>query len=554
MLPQPADAVIGTTLSAPGVTDDASRSVPGPIPRGHRRPYADDVRWWERVSRWDDERRLAVDSVLAVGALLLLVPSTAALPPAVGQVGLAPHWLPPLVATAMCVAIAFRRTHPTRSAVAVYALALLHMLAGAYLVMPADLLVLVALYSVTVHGPTWAYRTAIGATFAGVLIFGLLGLMLGTTDMIGMLVGCVLMGLVALVVFAFALVRRARRTTMDALRERARRLEVERDQLGRIATAAERARIAREMHDIVAHSLSVIIAQADGGRYAAAHDAAAAERSLGTIAETGRAALADMRRLLGVLRDDGGTRPPADDGTAATRPAADGGAPDGGASGGGEVGGGLRPQPGAEDLDQLVAQVRDSGLAVSLVRMGTPRTLPPGTGLAVYRIAQESLTNVLKHGGPDVHVTVLVRWAPDALVLEVSDDGRGAAADSDGQGQGLLGMHERAAMLGGTLTAGPRPGGGYRVRATIPLPYQAAPAPAPGASAAGAPAPGPGAGATGTPAPAVAPPTWSPAHARTPSSTEPAGTPSSAGPVPARGRRPTSPDHRTTGHDEQETP
>jgi signal transduction histidine kinase len=102
--------------------------------------------------------------------------------------------------------------------------------------------------------------------------------------------------------------------------------------------------------------------------------------------------------------------------------------------------------------------------------MGEPRNLPPGAGLTVYRIAQESLTNVLKHAGPDPKVTVLVQWLPDAIVVEVSDDGRGASAGSDGFGQGLLGMRERATMFGGTVTAGPRPGGGFRVRAQLPTP------------------------------------------------------------------------------------
>ena len=106
--------------------------------------------------------------------------------------------------------------------------------------------------------------------------------------------------------------------------------------------------------------------------------------------------------------------------------------------------------------------------------MGEPRNLPPGAGLTVYRIAQESLTNVLKHAGPDPLVTVLVQWLPDAIVLEVSDDGRGASADSDGLGQGLVGMRERATMFGGTVSAGPRPGGGFRVRAQLPTPTDAA--------------------------------------------------------------------------------
>ena len=259
-------------------------------------------------------------------------------------------------------------------------------------------------------------------------------------------------------VFAFGLVRRARREAIDALRDKTRRLEIERDQEAQIATAAERARIAREMHDIVAHSLSVIIAQADGGRYAAEQDATAAERSLTTIAETGRAALADMRRLLGVLRPPepgSGERSPR-----TTRPPATG---DPGIAD-------LTPQPQVDDVADLVAHVRASGVRASLVRMGMPRPLPPGTGLTVYRICQESLTNVLKHAGPEPTATVLLQWMPASLVLEVTDDGRGAAAEADGAGQGVLGMRERAAMLGGTLTVGPRPGGGYRVRAEIPIP------------------------------------------------------------------------------------
>jgi signal transduction histidine kinase len=204
-----------------------------------------------------------------------------------------------------------------------------------------------------------------------------------------------------------------------------------------------------------------MIAQADGGRYAAAQDPGAATRSLTTIAETGRAALADMRRLLGVLRPEAG---PADEDP--QRPGV------GGVVGrtGAPVVADLTPQPAVGDIEQLVEQVKESGVRVSLVRMGVARPLPPGTGLTVYRICQESLTNVLKHAGPSPTATVMIQWAPASLVLEVSDDGRGAAAGSDGAGQGVVGMRERAAMLGGSLTVGPRPGGGYRVRAEVPLP------------------------------------------------------------------------------------
>ena len=204
-----------------------------------------------------------------------------------------------------------------------------------------------------------------------------------------------------------------------------------------LAAAAERARIAREMHDVVAHTLSVVVAQADGGRFAAAQDPAAATRALGTISEVGRSALGEMRALLGLLRD-------ADDEAA------------------------LGPQPSIEDIPALVASTREGGLDVSFVTTGTPRPLPIGAGLALYRIAQEALTNVLKHAGPGPRAFVQLTWEDAALVLTVSDDGRGAAARDDGDGQGLAGMRERATVFGGTLSAGPRAGGGYLVRATLP--------------------------------------------------------------------------------------
>ncbi|MDN4475934.1 histidine kinase [Demequina sp. SYSU T00192] len=225
-------------------------------------------------------------------------------------------------------------------------------------------------------------------------------------------------------------------------RRRARALAEERTQEGAAALALaasnERARIAREMHDVVAHTLSVVVAQADGGRFAGRTDPAAALTSLDTIADVGRSALAEMRALLGVLRDG--------DGDAA-----------------------LGPQPSLADIPALVASMREGGLEVSYVTTGTPRPLPIGAGLAAYRIVQEALTNVLKHAGPRATAFVQLRWEDDALALAVSDDGRGAAARGDGAGLGIAGMAERATVFGGMLTAGPRAGGGFLVRARLPL-------------------------------------------------------------------------------------
>lgn len=402
------------------------------------------MRWWDRLSAWDRAHVVLVDG--AVAGLL----GVAALALGAGQGTLRLLW-----GLAVIAPLAVRRRYPVASVVAVYSLVLANLataLVGRYSFSPIDLLVLPALASVTLHGPRWAYRTAILTGLLGNALFGLaqMAAVGGYLDGVASAIGAMLL---TLTTFAFALVRRARRDQLDALQERARRLEAERDQQAHSAAAAERARIAREMHDIVAHSLSVVIAQADGGRYAGPAEPDAAVRALTTIAETGRAALADMRRLLGVLRTDASDAEPGPAG-AATSP----GPP------------ALRPQPAADQIAELVEQVRDSGLEVSLVRMGAPRTLPPGTGLAVYRICQESLTNVLKHAGPQARATVLLQWGATSLVLEVSDDGRGAAAADDGAGHGTTGMRERAAMLGGTLTLGPRPGGGFRVRAEIPIP------------------------------------------------------------------------------------
>jgi len=415
--------------------------------------------WWERLTRWEERHQLPIDLSATLLTGLVVVPLAASMAP---NWGLSSYG-GAVLALAAWLPLGWRRRNPVASVVAVYVACLLHLLIGVPLVMPSDLAVLVALYSVTVHGPRWAHLTAMGSALVGNLAM-VSGLLLqswtGSAAEVAMsgIALWLFASVTAAAVWAFGLVRRSRRVTIAALRDRAERLEVERDQQARIATAAERTRIAREMHDIVAHSLSVVVAQADGGRYAAAADPEAATRALGTIAETGRAALADMRRLLGVLREpERVPGAPAPAGALAPGTAAAGAAP-------------YTPQPAEHDLESLVEQVRSSGVRASLVRMGTPRRLPPGIGLTVYRICQEALTNVLKHGGPDVTVTVLAQWQPAALVLEITDDGRGAAADSDGAGQGLLGMRERATMVGGTLSAGPRPGGGFRVHAELPLP------------------------------------------------------------------------------------
>lgn len=235
---------------------------------------------------------------------------------------------------------------------------------------------------------------------------------------------------------------RTRRAYLAELEARAARLEREREEQAERAVIEERSRIARELHDVIAHNVSVMVVQASAGEELFETQPERARESLSSVAATGRAALAELRRLLGVIRSEAGHAPAAP----------------------------YAPQPGMEYLDALVRQVRETGLAVQLSVIGEPRELPEGVGLCAYRIVQEALTNTLKHAAAsEAHVSV--RYAPDALELQVLDDGRGAPltnGDTSG-GDGLIGMHERVALFGGELSTRSRPDRGYEVRARIPL-------------------------------------------------------------------------------------
>jgi signal transduction histidine kinase len=229
---------------------------------------------------------------------------------------------------------------------------------------------------------------------------------------------------------------RRRRGRVTDLESRAAQLEREREEKAQLAVSEERARIARELHDIVAHGVSVIVAQARAGPHLT-DDPERANGVFRAIESSGREALVELRRLLGILRSD-------DQQLA------------------------IGPQPGLTSLTSLVEQVRASGLPVDLRVEGEPVHLPAGVDLSAYRIVQEALTNVVKHA----HATsaeVEVRYRPDALELAIVDDGRGAAVSTNGTGHGLIGMRERVALYGGKLDAGRRDGGGYSVRARLPL-------------------------------------------------------------------------------------
>lgn len=340
-------------------------------------------------------------------------------------------WAGLVVSLVQLVPLYWRRDHP----VAVFTLVAIGSAAQALLVdtpLWSQVAFPVAVYSVARFASTAAGLAALGVGLAGALVaavrwvigFG------GTLDQDPVVAYVVTIATIVVTAWALGLLARTRRAYVDALVERSERIEREAAQQVALAASDERARIAREMHDVVAHGLSTIVVQADGARYAARHDPEVAATTLETIAATGRESLTEMRRMLGLLRS-------------------------------GEAG--LRPQPGLVDLAGLV--VGDDIEA----RLPDPATtVPDGAALTTYRIVQEALTNVRRHAGPDVTVHVDVSVA-DAVTVVVEDDGRGAAAPDDGRGLGLAGMRERAAVHGGTLEAGPRPGGGWRVRARIPL-------------------------------------------------------------------------------------
>ncbi len=224
---------------------------------------------------------------------------------------------------------------------------------------------------------------------------------------------------------------RQRRALLLSLHEKAARLEFERDQEGRLGAAAERARIAREMHDIVAHNLTVMIALADGATYAMDTSPERAIQATERISATGRQALLEMRRLLGVLREGSSEHP-------------------------------LAPQPSLDRLDELLARVNAAGIPVTMDLDGDPHELADGVQLTVFRVAQEALTNTLKHAHRPTRAHLALSCHPGQVELEVTDTGDGRAVVASG-GRGLRGMRERAASYGGKLDVGPRPQGGWRV-------------------------------------------------------------------------------------------
>jgi signal transduction histidine kinase len=336
---------------------------------------------------------------------------------------------------ALLACVPFRRRDPVAVFAAV-SLVCLVQLAVLEQSVAGDFVVLVALYTVVAYGPSPRLGAAATAcAVAGAVLAAARWASADEEFSVPELAGVLVVPL--LLAATLGAWRRARLAQVAALHDRNRLLALERDQQAAVGAAIERARIARELHDVIAHSLSVIVVQADGAAAGAETRPAAAADALRTIADTGRDALTQMRRLLGVLRaEDGGTA--------------------------------LAPQPGTARLDALVGQVARAGLPARLAREGEARALDGTIDVTLYRLAQEALTNVLKHAGEVSRVDVVLRYRDDAVELQVRDDGRGARAAGDDAGHGLVGMRERVEMHDGTLEAGPRDGGGFAVRAVIP--------------------------------------------------------------------------------------
>jgi len=365
----------------------------------------------------------------------------------VGRPGNYPWYLVIPLDLAMVVPLVFRRKYPLPVAYLVLVVGIPHGL----LQLGVSSLVsgMIALYSTVVYA-----RRRQAALYFFILVL-VSGVQLALDDKQDLVLTALFLTFAAGFCWVLGEFVGARRAYQLEVEARLHLLETERDQAARIAVGEERSRIARELHDVVAHAVSVMVVQADGASYAIRSNPDLAGRALNTISETGRGALAELRRLLDVLRNEDGDGEP------------------------------RVPQPNAEALVELTERVRASGLPVELELDDDLGDLPAGVSLGVYRIVQESLTNALKHAGRGAAATVLVRRKGDQMEIEVRDDGGGrahslvtaSAASGVPGGNGLIGMRERAHVFGGTLDVGPAAGGGWRVRANLPI--RPAPLPTP---------------------------------------------------------------------------
>jgi signal transduction histidine kinase len=424
------------------VHDDAASHVPG-RPRAAWRQRAVELgdRFEASGRRPEPERERPTRGDWALTATLAVAPAISfALAPNVGQGRwYAPVWVGALLLVPQLLPLAWRRVAPNRVMSIVGTVTGLYFLLG--FTFTFNIVgVLVALYAEAAYGE----RRSSGLTSLAISL--VIILRLASLDPSN--VSRENFPLFAFNVFVFVTAwatgdaARSRRLLTDELHARATEAERSRAVEAERAVLGERTRIARELHDLIAHTVSVMVVQAGAGRRMGEVDPTRARAVLGDIEATGRSALTELRRLVDVLRA-------------------------------GDAAAELAPQPGLEAVEALVATLADAGVPVRLRWEGRRRPLPSSVDVCAYRIVQEALTNVLRHAGNVREVDVRIRSAATHVEVEVSDDGRGAAAGAgDGprtEGSGLIGMRERVALFGGSVDTGPRPGGGYRVRAELPL-------------------------------------------------------------------------------------
>jgi signal transduction histidine kinase len=369
----------------------------------------------QRLSRLSTSHPLAIDLAICLAVAALSIGGLAT-----------QHRLDTVAAVfcaALCAPLLLHRKSPLSCFAIVALVALAQWLLAAP--QPADAAVLIALYWVALEGSLIEGGIAAGTVELGAVMAAVRW---SPSEPLKVWVG--LTGL-ATAAAVLGVSIRQRRALLLSLHEKAARLEFERDQEGRLGAAAERARIAREMHDIVAHNLTVMIALADGATYAMDASPERAIQATERISATGRQALLEMRRLLGVLREGSAEHP-------------------------------LAPQPSLDRLDELLARVNAAGIPVTMDLDGDPHELADGVQLTVFRVAQEALTNTLKHADRPTRAHLALSCRSGQVELEVTDTGDGRALAASG-GRGLHGMRERAATYGGKLEAGPRPQGGWRV-------------------------------------------------------------------------------------------
>ncbi|WP_328519731.1 sensor histidine kinase [Kribbella sp. NBC_00359] len=391
--------------------------------------------WAETVHRdaraWTRRHAAVVDVTLAVAAAAGTVPQL------VHHARAADPQLPAylLFSALLVVPLSWRRRWPLSSFAFVSAVALAQWIVGVELA--ADVVLLIFLYTVASRYPTRVAVLSAGVVEVGALLAALRWERTGSwADTFVLTSGLVVASLM------LGMYVRQQHNALSILTHRAQQLERERDQQAVIAAVEERTRIAREMHDVVAHSLSVMVTLSEGAARKQSTEPDRAGTAMRQVSTTGRQALDEMRRLLGVLRT-------------------------------GDAMDSRQPQPGFAQLDGLLDQVRATGLAATLTVTGTPATMPPGLELTVYRVVQEALTNALKHADGLTRVSVAIAHGPDLVTVDVHDNGTSRPKAGALAGHGLAGMRERAAVYDGTVSAGPQPDGGWRVHVDLPVPTDA---------------------------------------------------------------------------------